>query len=160
MVSLAAIRMQLKRLLHLDEPPHRTALAFAMGTFIAFSPAYGMHTLMVLFCAWAFRLNVIALLAGAFINNPWTIVPIMGGTVWIGFLLLGIPQAPPSHWNDLSLNSLYEQVMPYLIPFVVGGIFLSVLAALIGYPLAYAVIIHYRKRIRCEAAARLPHESP
>ena len=159
MVSMAAIRAQLKRLLHLDEPPHRTALAFAVGTFIAFSPAYGLHTLMVFFCAWGFRLNVIALLAGAFINNPWTLVPILGGTLWTGFLLLGIPQAPPFHWNDLSLNSLYEQIMPYLIPFVAGGLFLGVLAALISYPLAYAVIIHYRRRIRGGSAARLPHES-
>ena len=49
---------------------HHTApaLAFAVGVFIGFSPAYGLHMLLVGFCAWAFGLNLIALLAGAFLE--------------------------------------------------------------------------------------------
>ena len=51
MLSLDQVRTALKQLLHLKESPHRTALAFAVGAFIAFSPTYGLHTLSVLFCA-------------------------------------------------------------------------------------------------------------
>ena len=160
MVSVANIRSHLKQLLHLNESPHRTALAFAVGVFIAFSPTYGLHTLTVFFCAWAFRLNVIALLAGAFLNNPWTLVPILGATLWTGFQLPGMPEMPPFQWEPIDPTSLYQRVMPYFIPFVAGGIVLGVLGALISYPIAYVLISQYRRRIRHEpAAARLPHES-
>ncbi|MFB3071649.1 MAG: DUF2062 domain-containing protein, partial [Nitrospirales bacterium] len=51
MFSLASIRSQLTQVLHLQESPHRTALAFALGIFIAFSPTYGLHTLSAIFFA-------------------------------------------------------------------------------------------------------------
>lgn len=64
------VRSLFRRILQLEETPRRTALAFAIGVFIAFSPTYGLHMVMVGFCAWAFGLNAVALLAGAFVNNP------------------------------------------------------------------------------------------
>jgi uncharacterized protein (DUF2062 family) len=132
--------------LHLNESPHRTALAFAIGAFIAFSPTYGLHTLSVFFIAWAFRLNAAAILAGSLINNPWTVVPILGATVWAGFRCLDMPQIPPFDWNDLSLKAVYAQIMPYAVPFFVGGFVLSVFAAVLGYVAAYLVIKRYRAR--------------
>ncbi|MGH7232581.1 MAG: DUF2062 domain-containing protein [Nitrospiraceae bacterium] len=160
MLSAAAIRSQLRRLLHLNESPHRTALAFAVGTFIAFSPTYGLHTIMVFFCAWAFRLNMVALLAGAFVNNPWTLVPILAATLWVGFQLPGMPDMPPLQWENIDTASLYQHVMPYFVPFVAGGTLLSVVGVLISYPIAYALISYYRRHVAHKpAAARLPHES-
>ena len=72
MAKIPSFRSLLKEVLHLRESPQRTALAFAIGVFIGFSPAYGLHTVMVLFCTWAFGLNFLALMVGAFLNNPWT----------------------------------------------------------------------------------------
>lgn len=155
MALLAQIRSQLTRILHLKEPPRRTALAFATGAFIAFSPIYP-HTLLVIVCAWAFRLNLLALLAGAFINNPWTIVPILGATLWTGFQLMGIPQTPPLSWSDLSFTSIYDQILPYAIPFLVGGAVLSSLGAMLCYPAAYFLISKYRKSLSQGAEEPLP----
>lgn len=145
-----------RRILHLRESPHQTALAFAVGIFIAFSPAYGLHTAMVAFCTWAFGLNFIALFAGAFINNPWTLVPILGATFWTGALIVGETDLPPFNWDDLSFAGIYHQVMPYAVPFFVGGIVLSILGALIAYPLAYYLIAKYRRPHSSESAAPLP----
>jgi uncharacterized protein (DUF2062 family) len=44
---MADVRSLFRQVLHLDETPHRTALAFAIGIFIGFSPAYGLHMVMV-----------------------------------------------------------------------------------------------------------------
>jgi uncharacterized protein len=154
-ISLTKIRARLNQILHLHESPHRTALAFSVGVFIAFSPSYGFHTLQVLFCTWAFRLNFLALMAGAFINNPWTIVPILGATVWTGFQVLDMPQIAPFDWNDLSLGSLYHQILPYLFPFLIGGVILSVGGMLIAYPIAYWLISRYRAQ-RSSVDERLP----
>ncbi|MGH7261175.1 MAG: DUF2062 domain-containing protein [Nitrospiraceae bacterium] len=159
MVSIAQIRAQLARILHLRESPHRTALAFAVGAFIAFSPTYGLHTLSALFCAWAFRLNLVALMAGSLINNPWTVVPILGATLWTGVQLTDMPQVPAMNWADLSAMALYEQVMPYAVPFFLGGFVLSALAVVVGYPIAYAAIVTHRGRQTRAEAERLPPET-
>jgi len=145
-ISLASIRSQLTTVLHLQEPPHRTALAFALGVFIAFSPTYGLHTLSAIFFAWAFRLNFAAILLGNFVNNPWTTVPILGATLWTGFFLLGMPELPAIAWDDLSTEALYEVLMPYLLPFALGACMLSLLGALIAYPLGLFLISRYRKQ--------------
>jgi uncharacterized protein len=144
-ISLQSIRTQLKQVLHLQESPHRTALAFACGVFIAFSPTYGLHTVSAIFLAWAFRLNFPALLLGNFINNPWTTIPILGATMWTGFFILGIPDAPSFSWDDLSAEAIFEVAMPYILPFTLGALTLSVLGSLIAYPLGLFLINRYRK---------------
>jgi hypothetical protein len=145
MATIPSFRSLLKQVLHLQESPQRTALAFAIGVFIGFSPAYGLHTVMVLFCAWALRLNLLALMVGAFLNNPWTVVPILGATYWVGALLLGRSDNPTFDWNDVSFGAIYEQVMPYAIPFFLGGCVLSLLGAAVAYPLAYYFVARYRQ---------------
>lgn len=159
MTSLAQIRSHLVTLLHLKETPHRTALAFAVGAFIAFSPTYGLHTLSALFCAWAFRLNVVALMAGAFINNPWTVVPILGATLWTGVQLTGLPAVPSVDWAQLSLMAFYEHIKPYAMPFFVGGFVLSAIGAAISYPITYVIITTHRGRQAHLKEAQLPPES-
>lgn len=49
MMPLAILKEKLRQILHLGESPQRTAMAFAVGIFIAFSPAYGLHTAGVFF---------------------------------------------------------------------------------------------------------------
>jgi uncharacterized protein (DUF2062 family) len=122
-----SFRALLRQVLHLQESPQRTALAFALGVFIAFSPAYGLHTVMVVLCTWLFGLNFLALFTGALVNNPWTIIPILGATYWTGALLLGRTDVPNFDWHDLSFSGIYEQVLPYAAPFMLGGLVLSVL---------------------------------
>jgi uncharacterized protein (DUF2062 family) len=154
--SRTDLRSLFGRILHLRESPHRTALAFAVGIFIAFSPTYGLHTALVVFCTWAFGLNFLALFAGAFINNPWTLVPILGATFWTGTLIVGDGGLPPLTWDDLSPGGIYRQVLPYAVPFFVGGVVLSILGAVIAYPVAYYLIAKYRHSPSITSAAPLP----
>jgi uncharacterized protein len=145
MAKVPSFRSLLKQVLHLQESPQRTALAFAIGVFIGFSPLYGLHTVMVLCLSWALGLNLLALMAGAFLNNPWTLVPILGATYWVGALLLGRSESPSFDWHDVSFGAIYEQVMPYAGPFFLGGFVLSLLGAVLAYPLAYYVVSKYRQ---------------
>ncbi|MDH5666959.1 MAG: DUF2062 domain-containing protein [Nitrospira sp.] len=151
-----SFRALVRRVLHLQESPQRTALAFAIGVFIAFSPAYGLHTAMVVLCTWLFGLNFVALLTGALINNPWTIVPILGATYWTGALLLGHTETPTFNWSDLSFAGIYDQVLPYLVPFLLGGFVLSVIGGLLSYPLAYFLILRYRPSVNQTPTQPLP----
>jgi len=151
-----SFRALLRRVLHLQESPQRTALAFSLGVFIAFSPAYGLHTAMVVLCTWLFGLNFVALLAGAFVNNPWTLIPILGATYWTGALLLGRTDTPTFDWHDLSFPGIYQQVLPYAVPFALGGLSLSVIGALLAYPAAYLLILRYRPSADARTAQPLP----
>ena len=51
MLSVESLRQRLAEVLHLQETPHRTALAFATGVFIAFAPHYLFHTASVVLFA-------------------------------------------------------------------------------------------------------------
>lgn len=137
---MASFRSLLRQVLHLQESPQRTALAFAVGAGIAFCPLYGFHMVLVGLCTWVFGLNFVALLAGALINNPWTVVPILGATYWTGATILGQSDSPSFNWNDLGFHAIYDQIMPYAIPFALGGTVLSVIGAALFYPLALYVI--------------------
>lgn len=151
-----SFRALLRQVLHLRESPQRTALAFSLGVFIAFSPAYGLHTIMVVLSTWIFGLNFVALMAGAFINNPWTIVPILGATYWTGALLMGRTDVPEFNWHDLTFTGVYQQILPYAVPFALGGLVLSVIGALLAYPAAYTLVSKYRTNLRPTEAEPLP----
>lgn len=157
---MASFRSLLRQVLHLEESPQRTALAFAVGAAIAFCPLYGFHMVLVGICSWAFRLNFLALLAGAFINNPWTLVPVLGATYWIGAVILGRSDRPSFDWNELGFRAIYEQVMPYAVPFAVGGIVLSLVAAMVSYPLALYLITKHRQQASARQVEPLPPADP
>jgi uncharacterized protein (DUF2062 family) len=137
-------------LLHVEDTPHRIGLAFGVGVFIAFSPLLGIHTLMALGVAFAFRLSRAAILVGAYINNPWTLAPLyMAGTL-LGCALLGIPSEGLSQINwQLHgwefLNSLIVHLRPYLWPFVIGNTLLGTLGGLLGYFVLREILVR-RKR--------------
>jgi uncharacterized protein len=150
------LRSTFRRLLSLDDPPERTALAFSVGVFIAFCPFLGLHSIMAIACCLYFRLNKIAVFAGAFINNPFlTLVPIIIASFGIGAYLMGRPVALPaqglellkhphifdgSYWHEL-LKSGWE----ILLPFTLGGMILSILTGLISYPLSLHILRLYHR---------------
>lgn len=144
MVTLEAVRQQLAQVLHLQETPHRTALAFAIGVFIAFAPHYFFHMASVVFCSWAFRLNFLALILGSFINNPWTLVPILAASLYTGLLLVGESSSTAIEWNHLTVDNMFKMLFPYLFPFLLGACTLAILGSLIAYPMMRWAITRYR----------------
>lgn len=139
-------RKSLRRLFAIDDPPERTALAFSIGVFIAFSPFLGLHTIIATLLAVFFRLNKIAIYIGTFVNNPFlTLVPIIIISFAVGALVLGRPLTVPAegmqllkephlltndYWRRLSQNGL-----EILLPYAVGGMVLSFVCSLGAYPL-------------------------
>ncbi len=144
MFSLSTFRTQLFNILHLQESPHRTALAFAIGVFIAFAPHYGFHTVSVVLCAWAFRLNYLVVFLGSLINNPWTIIPILAGSLYTGFALFGMPPTGSFDLQNIQMDNLYHIISQYLLPFILGACLLGVLGAIVAYPIMLYFIQRYR----------------
>ena len=98
-------RAAFRRLLAIDDPPERTALAFSIGVFIAFSPFLGLHTIMATAVAFLFRFNKIAIYTGTFINNPFfTLIPIIIVSYAVGAFILGRPLRIPDEGLELLKN--------------------------------------------------------
>ncbi len=144
MLNIETLRQQLIQVLHLQETPHRTALAFATGVFIAFAPHYFFHTASAVFCAWAFRLNFLAVMLGSLLNNPWTLIPILAASLYTGIFLTGGASHTPIEWDQLTMDNLFDVFAPYLIPFLVGACTLAIIGSLLAYPIMRWTIIQYQ----------------
>ena len=150
-------RAAFRRLLAIDDPPERTALAFSVGVFIAFSPFLGLHTIMATLIAFVFRFNKVAIYSGTFLNNPpLTLVPIIIASYAVGALLLGRPWRIPPEGVELLKHPhlltadyyrrLFVQSWYVVEPFALGGMVLSVVCSLIAYPLTLRVLRAYGRR--------------
>lgn len=147
------VKEQMRRVLGLNDTPHRTALAFAVGVFIAFSPLLGLHFILAIVSAWLFRLNRMAILVGAFVNNPWTFTPITLSSTWFGIeLCCKTHEIPPINFESLTFSTMGAQLKSYFFPFVLGSTLLGLLFAVVSYFAMLWMISQYRKIKKPEAA--------
>lgn len=149
--KLGRLRGFLRQLLHLGDSPERTALAFSIGVFFSFSPFVGLHTVMGLATAFLFKLNRLALLAGVFVNNPWTMAPVASLGTALGFHILGTENKfSEVSWDTILSGSFWKEMFSdvenLLLPFFVGNLILSVAAGMIAYVVMRRVLVRHRAR--------------
>lgn len=136
----------LRFVLHTDDTPSRAALAFAVGVFIAWTPVLGFHTLLALAIAFLFGLNRVAVLAGTFVNNPWTFVPIYSVSAWIGSHVtrseVSLPRLEGKSWGHVF--DFLVQCRPWIVPLTTGTLLMGAICALLSFPLVLYGIRWYR----------------
>ena len=141
-----ALRDKLREVLSVNDSPRKIAISFAIGIFIGMSPILGLHTVLGLAAAWAFRLNKFVTIVGVYVTNPWTIVPIYTFATWFGAKLMGIKDIIPDiQWNNLTFSYLVNEMKPLLLPFVLGNTVIGLLSAVIGYIVVYKAVVRSRK---------------
>ncbi len=153
-----------RNILHLDEEPWRIAAGMGLGVFISFTPFYGFHTLVALLCAFAFRLNKVATVTGAWVNLPWFAPAVYGVSLMVGELILSGGAVPPG-WTDWTLRGLVATSQSYFQaqsvkegvytlvqltfaiskPLVVGTTVLGALAGAIAYLLTLEGVREVRR---------------
>ncbi|HEX3395107.1 MAG TPA: DUF2062 domain-containing protein [Steroidobacteraceae bacterium] len=117
--------------------------SFALGLFIAFIPPTPLpvHLTMCALLGVYLRLNLPVLVATVFVSNPFTWVPQVAGSLWVGAKLLGLDLMPVLHaishrtlrtdtrvlWTDMGV------LWP---PLLLGALVLGLIAAASGYVLA------------------------
>jgi len=155
-ISKERSRVLARRLLHTNDTPERTSLAFAVGFGIAFSPFIGFHTVIALALAFALKLNRLAVIWGTFANNPYTLVPIVTFATLVGSWMTGSapPQLPLPVLQDLLsfqalwlyFEDLWWALKPGWLPFFIGSLTLSIVAGTVSYFLALPIIRQVRER--------------
>ncbi len=149
-MNRATLRWLGQALIHTGDSAERTALAYAAGVFIGFSPFLGLHTLLALLLAVVFRLNRLAVLAGVYTHLPWFLAPYYGGATVAGAWLLGQAVPPdlgvridilmglPS-WQA-QVEGLLTLLRPFLWSYALGSLLGCTVLAAVSYPLALTFI--------------------
>ena len=154
MVSPYRIRSWLEQLLHTHDTPHRTALAYALGVFLGFSPILGLHTVLGLALAFVFRLNRVAVVLGVYSNLPWLVPAYYTLATIAGAAVLGVNVQPraleeamkavsAASWGDFG--DLARRLAPLMWAYTLGSTVGAVLLGLVAYRVSLAMIVAHRK---------------
>ncbi len=159
--SLQRYRDLIRKLLHIEDTPERTALAYSIGIFLGFSPFLGLHTLCGVAVAFLFGLNRFAVLLGVWSNAPWWIVPYYVAATWAGMRVTGF------RIERQALEEIFRQGVErgffqsefwgcltsqwgFFLSFTVGSLVLAALLSLAVYPFSVRWIRFYRHKRRKE----------
>jgi uncharacterized protein len=154
MAGFSRIRSWLEQLLHTHDTPHRTALAYAVGVLMGFSPMLGLHTVLGLALAFVFRLNRVAVVLGVYSNLPWLVPAYYTIATIAGAAVLGVDVQPraleeamraisAATWGDFG--GLARRLAPILWAYVLGSTVGSIILAAVAYRVSLAMILAHRK---------------
>jgi uncharacterized protein (DUF2062 family) len=91
-------------------------------------------------------LSKLVVFTAAFVNNPWTMVPLYGSCLWFGIKITGSTIITPViAWQTLTFSSAYHILRPYLWPFVAGTVVVGAAAAILSYFFIYWAVVRYRR---------------
>jgi uncharacterized protein len=130
---------------------HSVTRAFAVGLFIAFIPPSPLpvHIVTCVILGVLLRLNLPVLIATVFLSNPFTWLPQVAGSIWVGAKLMGMDLVPVLH--ELHHRHPWRHIGELWAPLLLGALVLGLAAAAAGYVLAQLawrihVLYHLRRR--------------
>ena len=152
-LTKSKIRPWAERLLHVRDTPERTAMAFAVGVFVGFSPLLGLHTALGILLAFALNLNRVAVILGVYMNLPWFIAPFYAAGTALGALITGarVPVDFMPHLDRIwqtpgwvaRFDALGQLLRPLLPAYLIGS---TILAVILGIGAYFACLTFLRAR--------------
>ncbi|AGF75585.1 DUF2062 domain-containing protein [Bartonella vinsonii] len=147
-----------KRILRISATPHKVALGFAIGIFLACSPLFGMHIVLAIFFSWILRGNFAAAIIGTAFSNPLTFLLIVMADYKVGYFCLSLF----SNVDEISLSQirvLFEGLTlsnisllfkgtwdSIMRPMILGGILLGFILGSLSYIGVYRAIARFQKK--------------
>ena len=161
-----SMRFLKSRILHANDSPHRIAMGAAVGLFVAWTPALGLHMLMALALTILLRANKFVAIACVWVSNPFTVIAIyypnylLGKTV-LKFFYTNKEMSSIRVREMLNQYSLYSGVSGFFHAefwqsmfsllwrkgpeLWLGSVIMGLLVAFTAYFVTYYFIIWYRK---------------
>lgn len=154
------LKRGLRRLLRLRGSPRQIALGVGIGMFVAFTPTLGMQMVIAAFLATLLGGNRAAAVAMVWLTNPVTVVPVFGGTYWLGTIFYSGP--PTEHVTNIMKEAMadlanyeiwrfYDQFLAFLaigrnimIPMTIGGVIAGTVLGVASYFAALQVIDRFK----------------
>jgi len=143
-MNILKFKEKWRALLGIDDSPRLVAFSFAIGIFIGFSPFLGLHTVACIACAFIFRLNKPAIIAGTYIANPFTLIPIYIFNTWVGLKIYGRSgRFPDIDVGHTTMSGFLNALGDLLWPFVVGCTVVGLITAAAGY---FFLLLYYKTK--------------
>ena len=156
----------LQRVARMSGSPLSIAIGVASGVSVSFTPFIGFHFLLGAFLAYLLRGNIIASTVGTIVGNPWTFPFIISVDFTIGsWGAVQLGMAPPN--TNMSISEILadpmSNLMPLLIPIMLGGLIMGVVAWFASFGMAYWALIWWREhrtRRLAESRSRKYYQMP
>ena len=149
---LERVRSRFQALVGVHERPEQLAAAWALGIALGLSPLIGLHAVIALLLAFAFRLNKVDVLLGTLVVNPWTITVYFPAAVLVGKGITGVhvPHFLIPNPEEVLHAAMWRERVPWLrsvlITWGVGATVLSLLGGAVTYfALKWFIILHRRR---------------
>lgn len=141
-------------------PPERVALGLALGIFVGFLPIMGIQMAVVSLFALPLRANLKAAIAGVWISNPVTFIPLYYANYTFGLLFWpaegtsketfveALEAASDFNWSAIwdSLTALFDMGTDILIPLWMGSAILGLVFGVPTYFVTKRAVSKYRER--------------
>ena len=136
------------RLFSLKDSPHAIAGGVAIGTFVGFTPLFGIKTLLCLGMAYLLRCNPIAAVIAVSLHD--VLVPVAPVVMrWqydLGFWLLSHPHHMPAKLEILHHHIRPEEMLKWTtflhigLPLLVGSLLFSGPASVVSYFITLTIL--------------------
>lgn len=146
------------RVLHVEDSPHRIALGVALGLAVAWTPAIGLQTVILILLGWLVRANIMAGMPFLWLSNPLTVVAVYAPSYHLGCRLVGADAGGGNFVGDVSgamglsggfvekVQAWWRVTAPYAGPLWVGSMIMAVLIGALAYVATYWAVVAYRRR--------------
>ncbi|KEC55442.1 DUF2062 domain-containing protein [Bartonella koehlerae] len=147
-----------KRILRISATPHKVALGFAIGIFLACSPLFGMHIVLAIFFSWILRANFAAAIIGTIFSNPLTFLLIVVADYKVGSFCLSLF----SNVSEISLSQIHTLFdgltlsntsllfkgawQTIMRPMILGGTLLGFIFGSLSYIGTYRAITRFQQK--------------
>ncbi len=145
------LRTWARDLAGIDDPPHKIALGMALGIFVGFLPIMGIQMAVVLPFALLFRGNKFAAMAGVWVSNPITVLPI-----YYMIYVVGVAFTPYAHLTWANFTGVFAGITAtkfldlggqVVVPLFVGGAITGIIAGIPTYFVTRRMVITSRKQL-------------
>ncbi|HRU67279.1 MAG TPA: DUF2062 domain-containing protein [Bacteroidia bacterium] len=141
-IDKESIRTFLVKIIRQNASPHRLALSFAIGTFIAILPLFGFGIILGLIVVMVFKqLNKPALMSAFVVWNPLIVVPLMAISYHIFF-----GSAEVIKYKIELLNHLITFTRRFLVGHLIITADLSIISYLVIRFAAFLYELRKKKR--------------
>lgn len=143
MLGLKKIRDKLHEAIQEETNPNSLAAGFAVGVFFSFTPLVSLHMVLSLLIAIIFRLSKVAAVAGAWVNNPYTMPFVFYACFRLGKKILGV-NVPTPVFDQFQLATILKAAKVYAAPLFLGTTIVGVLAAVPAYVIVYRIAVRVK----------------
>lgn len=134
------------RIRKLKGKPVTLARGLAIGVFAGCFPFFGLQSLIGVLLATIFRCSKVAAVAGTWISNPLTYIPLFVFNFKVGKLLLGVESISSKEINFESLSYFMELGSTFAIALLTGCFVVGAISACISYFVSLSMFRRLQQR--------------